>query len=749
MMNDKFGRHSVVFQNLDHLPVEKVQLAVQENGTTRSVSALSNFWVEKRHFLHYEEPFIYGDNGQEILGSKDRWLKILNHLNKDFQWLLCLPYHKFWSNIIYNESIIKSMSIFLVDSPTFYTIEKFPNDERMHGAFEHLARNVLITFARIVTNQESSIEFMDKDYHGKLIYDKYLMTVTIMWDLCQLYGRDNDKVVEKIVSSAIKLNPLYSTDFKQAVAFLIEVFTTIEQKIENSRSKDLEMSVKDIEDMVVHLLDLSTTIEVFLKIYSPAIQLFSTDNFIAKLVTVYGTTLPQIYKQLEIIGCDEDNLIDYAETKHFLEITRVSMIKVFRTIIHRDIALILEQPDPSKDKDASQRVDKFLNHLTATVMEKDFLKDYNTFYPIDIDLDLVAQITDEIDHLKKNFILQSVSLALVDQNLPINAIDPSINCFQNSSRIHLNASASHKKNHETPQTNYVNNTPADTKNQEDGLLDLIKEVKGIMCHLGEGFIAQCLKHYNNNPSAVINALLEDSLPQDLKGLDRELPYIPPDPMAASAAVDETLGFQRLNVFDGDEFDIMTRDSIDTTRVHKGKKKDKYKNLDEMLNDKSFKNEMSTIYQKYGIVEDEYDDEYDDTYDSQDVGPGGVDDPVEMDAKSFTIPRILRVAEKPEERLSEDDNDEEEESKPQTSQNGKANFCENPEVLRARAEQRRLSRGGVRNKPQGDVVGKPKGQGNEKDVLVNRDKKNTNKSSRANHNRRSGAEWKRRQGMVPS
>lgn len=62
---------------------------------------------------------------------------------------------------------------------------------------------------------------------------------------------------------------------------------------------------------------------------------------------------------------------------------------------------------------------------------------------------------------------------------------------------------------------------------------------------------------------------------------------------------------------------------------------------------------------------------------------------------------------------------------------------------------RVFKRGGKSSGSGDVVGKPKGQGNDKDVLINRDKKNTNKSSRANHNRRSGAEWKRRQGMVPS
>lgn len=82
---------------------------------------------------------------------------------------------------------------------------------------------------------------------------------------------------------------------------------------------------------------------------------------------------------------------------------------------------------------------------------------------------------------------------------------------------------------------------------------------------------KCLAHYNYNTAAVINAIFEDNLPSELKELDRKLPFIPPDPSEASAAVDKAIGFERLNVFDGDEFDVMTQDKIDTSRVHRGKK----------------------------------------------------------------------------------------------------------------------------------------------------------------------------------
>lgn len=78
------------------------------------------------------------------------------------------------------------------------------------------------------------------------------------------------------------------------------------------------------------------------------------------------------------------------------------------------------------------------------------------------------------------------------------------------------------------------------------------------------------------------------------------------------------------------------------RVNKRKlfstRKDKYKNANEMLNDKSEIKESREIYEKYSIV-DNYDDEYDDTYDSHNIRGNVADDSTEIDAKPFTTPRV--------------------------------------------------------------------------------------------------------------
>ena len=68
----------------------------------------------------------------------------------------------------------------------------------------------------------------------------------------------------------------------------------------------------------------------------------------------------------------------------------------------------------------------------------------------------------------------------------------------------MNAAAvenSHKE-----QVGYVN----------DPMLEsLISQISDLFPELGEGFLAQCLAYFDNNPEKVINALLEDNFPPHL------------------------------------------------------------------------------------------------------------------------------------------------------------------------------------------------------------------------------------------
>ena len=81
--------------------------------------------------------------------------------------------------------------------------------------------------------------------------------------------------------------------------------------------------------------------------------------------------------------------------------------------------------------------------------------------------------------------------------------------------------------------------------------------------MGSGFVEACLEYFDHNPEKVINSLLEENLPPHLMELDRQTARKKAEAPSAS-------GPSRSNVFDGDEFDINSRDRLDMGRVHKGK-----------------------------------------------------------------------------------------------------------------------------------------------------------------------------------
>lgn len=139
--------------------------------------------------------------------------------------LLCSVFllFRFWSNIVYNTSIMDTLVSFLQEAPPFYALENFPSEPGMIEALEELRYNVLMVFARLATNKESSTEYMNRPFLGNLLYDNYIFTIPIIFDLCQLYGRENAKVIEKIISSIFTLQPMYNDDLKKSVTCLIKV----------------------------------------------------------------------------------------------------------------------------------------------------------------------------------------------------------------------------------------------------------------------------------------------------------------------------------------------------------------------------------------------------------------------------------------------------------------------------------------------------------------------------------------------
>lgn len=129
--------------------------------------------------------------------------------------------YRFWSNIIFNRSILNTLVSFLQEAPPFYALENFPPD--MLQLLEILSRYVLITFTRLITNKENPKEYMNRPFFGNLLYQNYIFTIPIIFDLCQFYGRENPKIMEKILNCLFILEPRYNNDLQKTIPCLIEV----------------------------------------------------------------------------------------------------------------------------------------------------------------------------------------------------------------------------------------------------------------------------------------------------------------------------------------------------------------------------------------------------------------------------------------------------------------------------------------------------------------------------------------------
>ena len=123
---------------------------------------------------------------------------------------------------------------------------------------------------------------------------------------------------------------------------------------------------------------------------------------------------------------------------------------------------------------------------------------------------------------------------------------------------------------------------------------LISQVLDLLPNLGEGFVQSCLEYFDNSPEQVINTLLEENLPPHLSKLDRNLPkQVPLKTLSNTISHEEHQKLQnqediastRKNIYDGDEFDINIHDTVDISRIHRGKQR-RAKNANALLDEGS-------------------------------------------------------------------------------------------------------------------------------------------------------------------
>ncbi|GAB0099409.1 activating signal cointegrator 1 complex subunit 2 [Sergentomyia squamirostris] len=609
-------------------------------------------------------------------------------------------------------------SFLLESTPYYLSIVTLTDDQEIIQLYERILQKILAIVCRLMTNKDSDTEFMSKEYLASMIYSKYLISIPMIFDLITIYGRTNAEMLEKLILMLLKIEPKYLGDLKEALQFVAKSFSTAQEQLEHERE-----IIQLLNDLCLHTLDCAANLSILLDVCPESREICVSINMEQTITSVYDNFIPNLYKSIYM----------YDEKSPYLNLlnrARVELLSAFRSIINYFIEKILERSQHSKKSSNNlELVEGLLSIFTLSLSDNIFVSDYQKLYPIENDIEILRQACPKMDTFKADFILQAFLSA--DENK-----------FEKLPKPPKKQTQNHVNGREEVKDEGACALPFDGETGAAALpLNIdsqIRVVQDILPDLGDGFVRKLLARYDNTEHAIA-AVLEGNLPPDLDECDKSEIYIPPDPQ--EQLYKET-GVSRINVFDGDDYDVRIREKpkgiIKTGKGFPGQPK----TATALLDDKSHIKELKSRYEQYSMVTDtcDYDDEYDDSYDA------------------LTESESKKTAKKPQsmkdvlvDEVEDEDDEEEEFEEDQPKAKNPMNFCENPEDIRARYDQKRQlkygnAKGSSSNK---DVVGRTKGQGQSDTVVLNRQKKEAHKSSRANHNRKQGSSWKRNRGMIPS
>ncbi|XP_044099889.1 activating signal cointegrator 1 complex subunit 2 isoform X5 [Neovison vison] len=697
--------------------------------------------------------------------------------------------------VIFDETLQKCL-----DSYLRYVPRKF--DEWVAPAPEvvdmqkRLHRSVFLTFLRMSTHKESKDHFISPSAFGEILYNNFLFDIPKILDLCVLFGKGNSPLLQKMIGNIFTQQPSYYNDLDETMPTILQVFSNIlqhcglqgdgasatPQKLEErGRLTPSDMPLLELKDIVLYLCDTCTTLWAFLDIFPLACQTFQKHDFCYRLASFYEIAIPELESAMKKRRLEDSKLL--GDLWQRLSHSRKKLLEIFHILVNQICLLpVLESrpcrgagrevPDHLHRASSSALlscsscdniqgfIEEFLQIFSSLLQEKSrFLRDYDALFPVADDVSLLQQASAVLDETRTAYILQAVEGAWegVDRRKATDAKDPPAAEDPNGVIALAEPVGGPSSRLENSEEDECMGAAAALVPPVGGVeLDsLISQVKDLLPDLGEGFILACLEHYGYDPEQVINNFLEERLAPALSQLDRSLDrQVKPDPTPLLTS--------RHNVFQNDEFDVFSRDSVDLSRVHKGRRKEE--NTRSLLNDKREVVAQRQRYEQYSVVVeevplqpgeglpyrgDDYEDEYDDTYDGNQVGANDADSDDELiSRRPFTIPQVLRT--KVPGEGQEEDEEEEEEAEDEAPKPD--HFVQDPAVLREKAEARRmafLARKGYRHDSSTAVAGSPRGHGQTRETTQERRKKEANKATRANHNRRTMADRKRSKGMIPS
>ncbi|KAH8387589.1 hypothetical protein KR093_008069 [Drosophila rubida] len=750
MVNKKLTNNNTKDYNPEKLALGDLKLSLADSkGVRRQIPALDEHWIAR------EKPFgtyicmlsSYGSVKSDA--ALEEWQHVATGCLQDFEFLLHLRHHEFWSYMVHFESAMAAIVTFLQRANPYYRQDSNDNNATTNSngnalsnakmLYSQLLNHVIRLIMRLITEKESATEWIAPEHHKSLLYNNYLISVPLLCDLVIAVGdadAQNACVLQTIFDTVLRVQPEYIKDLQEGLAFYESAFLSMQIQVENEGCEGAgggalldPAADTPYDDVVLFALDCAYTLRLLLQLCPQLLLACEQLKLVQSIANFYDMTVPMLYRNIYMINANASSL-------RWLNEARQQFLNVVRTITHAQLE--------------AARGQQLVELLQECLSSQTFVIDYQRQYPVEHDIAVLLKTCPKIKNYKVDFVIagyqktlsRCTSGVLADEQLSnANTDDEEEGGAQGAAMAVTTLS--------TVAT--IETGGSSGRNKRD--IDLeVSAVLDVLPDLGMGFIRRLLTRYDNSEQAIA-AILDDNLPPDLMHMDRQEVFIPADPQDK---LQRQMGVRHYNVHDGDRYDVLTQDNPQCI-IKQGKGlPGEARNAEQLLDDKRDIGQLKQRYQQYALVEEtpdeagtgaEYDDEYDDSYEALNDGQAP---PISLLRAKLQQQATAANSAYEAQDASEDeqDDDESDEEQQKQAKRGPADFCENPEVTRARYQQRQQAKyGGQRQHQQGDVTGAPKGQGQSQQTTRNRGQKEAHKSSRANHNRKAGAAFKRSKGML--
>lgn len=222
---------------------------------------------------------------------------------------------------------------------------------------------------------------MSKEKQAEIVYQNFVITVPMIFDMVTLYGYSNKSLMQKIVDTLLKIEPKYTNDFKMGIKFIQSTFEAMMSQLQAAEAENTELLTK-YEDLSLYLMNVASTLNLIVDLAPNEIKAFCSRELHLEqsIASFYDNFIPQLYQSAFSFDTNAWFLI-------YINYSRVELINCFRNLLSRGISSILNAGEKNRHKLA----DEALSTLTECAGYHTFITDYVRPYPIEMDLDVITQ----------------------------------------------------------------------------------------------------------------------------------------------------------------------------------------------------------------------------------------------------------------------------------------------------------------------------------------------------------------------